>query len=48
MPFTLNGVVPESFAVRAGERLRLRLVNASSARIYALTLERREHGVSAQ
>ena len=36
---TLNGVVPESFVVRAGERLRLRLVNASSARIYALTFE---------
>ena len=36
---TLNGVVPDSIAVRAGERLRLRLVNASSARIYALTFE---------
>lgn len=33
---TVNGVVPESFDVRAGERLRLRLVNAAVARIFAL------------
>jgi FtsP/CotA-like multicopper oxidase with cupredoxin domain len=33
---TLNGVVPETLEVRAGERLRLRLVNASNARIYRL------------
>jgi FtsP/CotA-like multicopper oxidase with cupredoxin domain len=33
---TLNGSVPTSFAVRAGERLRLRLVNAANARIFAL------------
>ena len=36
---TLNGVIPESFAVRSGERLRLRLINASSARIYGLNFE---------
>jgi FtsP/CotA-like multicopper oxidase with cupredoxin domain len=36
---TLNGRVPESFAVRAGERIRLRLINASSARIYGLAFE---------
>jgi FtsP/CotA-like multicopper oxidase with cupredoxin domain len=33
---TLNGRVPETFAVRAGERLRLRLVNAANARIFGL------------
>jgi FtsP/CotA-like multicopper oxidase with cupredoxin domain len=36
---TLNGKVPDSFAVRSGERIRLRLVNASSARIYGLVFE---------
>lgn len=36
---TLNGNVPERFAVRAGERLRLRLVNVSNARIFALAFE---------
>jgi FtsP/CotA-like multicopper oxidase with cupredoxin domain len=34
---TLNGKVPEVFAVQSGERLRLRLVNAANARIFALT-----------
>jgi FtsP/CotA-like multicopper oxidase with cupredoxin domain len=33
---TVNGAVPESFEVRAGERIRLRLVNAANARIFAL------------
>ncbi|MBI3709435.1 MAG: multicopper oxidase family protein [Proteobacteria bacterium] len=33
---TLNGQVPEKFAVRAGERLRLRLINAANARIFGL------------
>lgn len=33
---TLNGSVPKPVPVRAGERLRLRLVNASLARIMAL------------
>ena len=36
---TVNGAIPESFAVRAGERIRLRLINASTARIYALRFE---------
>ncbi len=36
---TVNGAIRESFAVRAGERIRLRLVNASNARIYGLTFE---------
>ncbi|MDH3320405.1 MAG: multicopper oxidase family protein [Betaproteobacteria bacterium] len=33
---TINGRVPEGFRVRAGERIRLRLVNAASARAFAL------------
>jgi FtsP/CotA-like multicopper oxidase with cupredoxin domain len=33
---TINGRVPESFAVKAGERLRLRLINAANARIFGL------------
>jgi FtsP/CotA-like multicopper oxidase with cupredoxin domain len=33
---TLNGRVPDTAAVRAGERLRLRLINAASARIFSL------------
>ncbi len=33
---TVNGRVPESIAVRAGERIRLRLVNAANARIFGL------------
>lgn len=33
---TINGRVPERFGVRAGERIRLRLVNAANARIFAL------------
>ncbi|HEX2117063.1 MAG TPA: multicopper oxidase family protein, partial [Alphaproteobacteria bacterium] len=36
---TINGRVPERFAARAGERLRLRLINVSNARIFALTFE---------
>jgi len=32
---TINGRLPESIAVRAGERIRLRLVNAATARIFA-------------
>ena len=36
---TVNGVIRESFSVRAGERLRLRLINASNARIYGLEFE---------
>jgi FtsP/CotA-like multicopper oxidase with cupredoxin domain len=33
---TVNGRVPETFPVRAGERLRLRLINAANARIFGL------------
>ncbi|MEW6688030.1 MAG: multicopper oxidase family protein [Pseudomonadota bacterium] len=33
---TINGRVPDAFAVRAGERIRLRLVNAAAARVCAL------------
>ena len=36
---TVNGVVPESFDVRAGERVRLRLVNAAVARMFALRFD---------
>ena len=36
---TVNGELRESFAVRAGERIRLRLINASNARIYGLQFE---------
>jgi FtsP/CotA-like multicopper oxidase with cupredoxin domain len=39
---TVNGAIRESFAVRAGERVRLRLINASNARIYGLTFEGHE------
>jgi FtsP/CotA-like multicopper oxidase with cupredoxin domain len=39
---TVNGAVRESFAVRAGERIRLRLINASNARIYGLEFEGHE------
>lgn len=33
---TINGRVPDTFSVRAGERLRLRLINGANARIFAL------------
>ncbi len=33
---TINGRVPDTFPVRAGERIRLRLVNAAAARVFAL------------
>ena len=36
---TLNGTVPDTFAVRAGERVRLRLINAANARIFGLEFE---------
>lgn len=36
---TVNGRVPESFAVRAGERIRLRLINGANARIFGLEFE---------
>ena len=34
---TVNGVLRETFTVRAGERIRLRLINAAAARIFALS-----------
>jgi FtsP/CotA-like multicopper oxidase with cupredoxin domain len=37
---TINGRVPERFAVRTGERIRLRLINAANARIFSLDFER--------
>jgi FtsP/CotA-like multicopper oxidase with cupredoxin domain len=33
---TINGMVPDTFAVRKGERIRLRLINAANARIFGL------------
>jgi FtsP/CotA-like multicopper oxidase with cupredoxin domain len=36
---TINGQVPDAVGVRAGERIRLRLLNAAIARIMALRLE---------
>ncbi|MGE0281479.1 MAG: multicopper oxidase family protein [Rhizobiaceae bacterium] len=36
---TINGRVPETFAVRAGERIRLRLINGANARIFGLDFE---------
>ena len=44
---TLNGVIPEFLDVRPGERLRLRLINASNARIYGLNFEGHEPWVIA-
>ncbi len=39
---TVNGKVPNEFAVRAGERIRLRLINAANARIFGLAFEGHE------
>jgi len=36
---TVNGAVRESFDVRAGERVRLRLINGANARIFSLEFE---------
>jgi FtsP/CotA-like multicopper oxidase with cupredoxin domain len=36
---TVNGRIPETFAVRAGERIRLRLINGANARIFGLEFE---------
>ena len=36
---TINGRIPDAFAVRKGERLRLRLINAANARIFALDFQ---------
>lgn len=37
---TINGQVPESFAVQKGERIRLRLINAANARIFGLDVSK--------
>jgi FtsP/CotA-like multicopper oxidase with cupredoxin domain len=39
---TVNGAIRETFEVRPGERIRLRLINASNARIYGLHFEGHE------
>jgi FtsP/CotA-like multicopper oxidase with cupredoxin domain len=44
---TVNGAIPNAFSVRSGERLRLRLINASNARIYGLNFEGHEPWVIA-
>jgi len=44
---TLNGGSPETIPVRAGERLRLRLVNVANARTFALAFEGHEPWVVA-
>ncbi|HWD22343.1 MAG TPA: multicopper oxidase family protein [Burkholderiales bacterium] len=44
---TVNGVLRDGFAVRAGERIRLRLINASTARVYSLSFEGHEPWVIA-
>jgi FtsP/CotA-like multicopper oxidase with cupredoxin domain len=36
---TVNGRIPDAFPVRAGERIRLRLVNAANARIFGLEFD---------
>lgn len=36
---TVNGAVPETFSVRNGERIRLRLINMANARIFGLVFE---------
>ena len=36
---TINGRIPQALEVRAGERIRLRLVNAANARIFALRFQ---------
>ena len=36
---TINGKVPDSFALRAGERVRIRLINVANARTFQLKFE---------
>ncbi len=36
---TINGRLPQALEVRAGERIRLRLINAANARIFALRFQ---------
>jgi FtsP/CotA-like multicopper oxidase with cupredoxin domain len=40
---TLNGKVRETVGVRAGERLRIRLVNVANARVFGLRFEAPDH-----
>jgi FtsP/CotA-like multicopper oxidase with cupredoxin domain len=44
---TINGRMPSTFPVRAGERIRLRLINAANARIFGLEFERHQPKVIA-
>jgi FtsP/CotA-like multicopper oxidase with cupredoxin domain len=44
---TINGRVRETFACRAGERIRLRLINAANARIFGLNFHDHEPHVVA-
>ena len=44
---TVNGRVVEEFAVRSGERIRLRLINAASARIFGLEFKHHDPNVIA-
>ncbi|MGE3989974.1 multicopper oxidase family protein [Pseudorhodoplanes sp.] len=44
---TVNGRVRDTFAVRAGERIRLRLINAANARIFGLEFAEHEPTVIA-
>jgi FtsP/CotA-like multicopper oxidase with cupredoxin domain len=39
---TINGRVPDLFAVKPGERIRLRLINAANARIFGLDFQGHE------
>ena len=45
---TINGTLPDEFAVEAGERIRLRLLNVANARIFALRFEGHAPTVIAQ
>jgi len=44
---TVNGAIRETFAVRSGERIRLRLANTANARIFALGFDGHEPWVIA-
>ena len=44
---TINGQIPTTFAARAGERIRLRLINAANARIFGLQFQGHEPRVIA-
>lgn len=44
---TINGRVPDALRVRVGERIRLRLINAANARIFALDFGERQPQVIA-